>query len=266
MNSPTFHSSSPEIEQLLRSDYTKDEPGDQSSITLEDSNDTNATEGGQPDDEAVGDRTGGEKLEADTGEDPNEKVLRDNVSNILANLFADSIGVGTAADYFVQALKQYLKKTDIESENDESSSTLENPARELEASVHDLKPRFVRLMVPERWADEPIYFSLFDDGWEVYRAADHPMGNFARTTWNDDMAEELSELRRLKNELGATLETILELSRQIDKTVEAMLGGGFSGGEYRGMKLLIQYLSREVQKEVRRNLTVETEVKCDDQF
>ena len=266
MNSPTFHNSEPEIEQLLRSDYTKDEPGDQSSITLEDSNDTAPTPRVQLGGEAADERTGEEKAGAVGGEDLNAKVLRSNVSMILANLFADRIGTGTAADYFVQALKQYLVKTDTESKSDESSSTLENPVKELEASAHDLNGEFLTLMVPKRWADEPIYFSLFDDGWEICRAKDHPMGTFAGTSWNDDMAEELSELRRLRNELGATLETVLQLGRQTEKVVEAMLQGGLSAGEYRGMQLLIRYLSREVQKEILRHLTFEIEVTCDDRF
>ncbi|MEB3277953.1 MAG: hypothetical protein VKK42_03400 [Lyngbya sp.] len=211
-------------------------------------------------DEASGDRTGGEKLEILSGTEIWREVIQNKAYELYCSVKSGDIQPKEASENFLKLVSNRRVKIDTEGESAGSSEVPQSPVKELEASAHDLNKDFVTLVIPKDWADQSLYVSVFDDGWEVCRAKDHPLGDFSKSDWNNEKENELIHLELLKRELTDLLELIKSHVVQIKETAKIMREGEFTGGEYRGMQKLIEHLCYKICCAIDNNLKVKTEV------
>ncbi|GEM_PF-3571487 len=229
-----------QINELLQGDYAVDEAAE------------------------VGDRP--DKVEQILETDSEKQRLLIMLNSVLSDLYTGRITKKEAVESLELAIAEVKVKSDTQYKSAGSSAVDDSPVKELEASAYDLDSKFLTLMIPKDWADEPLYISLFDDGWEVCRAKDHPLGNISKSNWTDEKTEELSELQRLKQQVAATLETILSTAKQIENCAEAMQQGAFGKDEPSDIQILIRHLALKVEFQVRRHLKVKLEAVNYDDF
>jgi hypothetical protein len=213
----------------------------------------------------VGDRAESSKV-MEVGDRANYENLVSVISDIIDTYFDISISTELAEEIIQELEAMGWKLCQVEAlevgdRPDESSKVMEvrdHPGTTSE--VLEEGENFIRPIVPKAWLPGVVYIDLYDDGWEVRQHPDPSDEDISQSDWTADKNEELTMLRRIKNELAGSLQKIYIYADQIETNNQALLENSFDDDEQRGVEIMDRYLAAQIKVYIRRHLKINLEV------
>jgi hypothetical protein len=195
----------------------------------------------------------------------------DDAVSVLSNIFDTYFDTSISIDFAQEILEELeamgwrfcrtSKVLEVGDRPDESSKVLEvrdHPGTTSE--VLEEGENFIRPIVPKAWLPGVVYIDLYDDGWEVRQHPDPSDEDISQSDWTADKNEELTMLRRIKNELAGSLQKIYIYADQIETNNQALLENSFDDDEQRGVEIMDRYLAAQIKVYIRRHLKINLEV------
>lgn len=195
----------------------------------------------------------------------------DDAVSVLSNIFDTYFDTSISIDFAQEILEELeamgwrfcrtSKVLEVGDRPDESSKVMEvrdHPGTTSE--VLEEGENFIRPIVPKAWLPGVVYIDLYDDGWEVRQHPDPSDEDISQSDWTADKNEELTMLRRIKNELAGSLQKIYIYADQIETNNQALLENSFDDDEQRGVEIMDRYLAAQIKVYIRRHLKINLEV------